>query len=358
MSLKFQLISLKRWVASHRPLVLTILGALLLLIFGSVTYATLNQPLPKVHTEPLTLQSKPKPKYYSPLTGLPVQSESDRTKPITAMIIENSPEARPQSGLKEAEIVYEAITEGGITRFLALYQQNKPNLIGPVRSLRPYFVDWVNPYNASVAHIGGSSAALKEIRNGNYRDIDQFFNAEAYWRASDRYAPHNVYTSFEKLDQLNITKGYTQSEPKEFTREDMKPAPDSVYAATIHVHISSATYDSSYTYDAVNKHYVRSQNGSLHEDREAGVITPKVIVVLNTETSTVFDDTYRQSIQSTGTGKVTIFQGGTVQVGSWHRATRDDQYKFTDEKGFEIKLDRGQTWITAIPNSNGTVSWQ
>ena len=107
-------------------------------------------------------------------------------------MIENSPDARPQSGIKQAGVVYEAIAEGGITRFLALYQEAKPGLIGPVRSVRMYYVDWAAPYNASIAHIGGSAAALAEVRNGNYRDIDQFFNSGSYWRAIA--TPRTMYT--------------------------------------------------------------------------------------------------------------------------------------------------------------------
>ena len=107
-------------------------------------------------------------------------------------MIENSPDARPQSGLKAAGVVYEAIAEGGITRFMALYQTSKPELIGPVRSLRMYYLDWFAPYSASIAHVGGSLNALTEARSGKYRDLDQFFNSQTYWRASDRYAPHNV----------------------------------------------------------------------------------------------------------------------------------------------------------------------
>ena len=79
---------------------------------------------------------------------------------------------------KHAEVVYEAIAEGGITRFEAFYQQNKPQLIGPVRSVRPYYIDWAVPYQPSFAHVGGSAVALKEIRNGKYRDLDQFFNEQ------------------------------------------------------------------------------------------------------------------------------------------------------------------------------------
>ena len=129
----------------------------------------------------LVIRSTPIPKAYpeNSLESIP-QASANLSKPVTAIMIENSPDARPHSGLKQAEVVYEAIAEGGITRFLTLFQQHKPQLIGPVRSLRMYYVDWLAPYQASVAHVGGSHASLQEIRNGKYRDIDQFFNGSSY----------------------------------------------------------------------------------------------------------------------------------------------------------------------------------
>jgi hypothetical protein len=127
----------------------------------------------QVSTEPA---AEP-PKFYSNLTGNLVESDAVSKQAVTGIMMENSPDARPQSGLKDSGVVFEAIAEGGITRFLVLYQEQKPQLIGPVRSVRMYYVDWVAGFNASVAHVGGSAAALSEVRNGNYRDIDQFFNA-------------------------------------------------------------------------------------------------------------------------------------------------------------------------------------
>src|SRR5690606_5733597 len=175
----------------------------------------------------------------------------------------------------------------------------KPKLVGPVRSLRPYYVDWLAPYNASVAHVGGSKAALDEIRNGRYRDIDQFFNAGTYWRASDRYAPHNVYTSFERIDQLNRQKGYTESSFRALPRKDDSPAKEPT-ATSINVSISGPVYDSSYQYQSKTNSYLRSQGGAPHNDREAGQINPKVVIVMKSPMSHVMEDGYRESIKTTG----------------------------------------------------------
>lgn len=346
------------WIKAHRPQALGIAGAILILAAGGITYAILSQPVPKQPTIKAS-KAKPKPviKYYSPLTGVEVKDEAATKQAVTAIMIENSPDARPQSGLKDAGVVFEAIAEGGITRFLTLHQENKPQLIGPVRSLRMYYVDWLAPFNASVAHIGGSAAALAEVRNGNYRDIDQFFNAGSYWRATDRYAPHNVYTSFERLDALNAAKGFTSSTFTSFARADRKKV-ETPTATSIAITISSNTYNPSYVYDATANRYNRSLAGVPHVDREAGQITPSVVIAMKVNEVTVLEDGYRQSITTTGSGEADIFQNGIVIKGTWNKADRASQIIFKDEAGVEIPLARGQTWISAVPNGHGSVTWQ
>lgn len=351
------------WFRRHKKLAIILSIAGVILIAGGTVLALilLNQK-PKEQPAPTVTVSKPTPKpevkYYSPLTGAQVESEADTQKAVTAIMIENSPDARPQSGLKNSGVVFEAIAEGGITRFLVLYQQEKPQLIGPVRSVRMYYVDWVAAFNASVAHIGGSAAALAEVRNGSYRDIDQFFNSASYWRATDRYAPHNVYTSFEKLDALNAAKGYTTSSFTGFTRKDSE-ASETPTATSIDVTISSSWYNSHYDYNATTNTYDRSQAGAVHADREEGTISPRVVIVLKVQETTTFEDGYRESINAIGSGGAVIFQDGIAKEVTWSKPSRTDQITFTDADGKDVPLARGQTWITAVPeNKGGGVSWQ
>jgi len=347
------------WIRLHHTASFAIAGALLIVITGSIAFAILSQkpaeiPVPQVQPKP-----KPKPAvYYSPLTGLKVASKAATTQPVTAIMIENSPDARPQSGIKDAGVVFEAIAEGGITRFLTLHQQDKPQLIGPVRSLRMYYVDWLAPFNASVAHVGGSAAALAEVRNGRYRDIDQFFNGGYYWRASDRYAPHNVYTSFAKLDALNKAKGYTSSRFTGFVRTDEKPASTPTASKiTINFNSYASLYNTSYTYDKKTNSYKRFLAGQPHKDREKGQITPKVVIALKVNESTILEDGYRESISAIGSGSAVIFQNGTATKAIWHKSSRGKQLTFTS-KSKAVPLARGQTWIAAVPNGKGTVTWQ
>lgn len=347
------------FVAAVTIIIATGMGLLALL-------ATYKDPV--IYDIPFVTVKKPEPKkYYSPLTGSEVADEAATKRAVTAIMIENSPDARPQSGLKNSGVVFEAIAEGGITRFLAIYQQEQPNLIGPVRSVRPYYIDWVAPFNASIAHVGGSYNALQEVRNGQYRDIDQFFNSGTYWRAKDRYAPHNVYTNFERLNALNAEKGYTTSEFTGFKRASDIPVekkggkkekkPSLPSAKSLQVNISGPLYNSSYTYDENTKLYTRSQAGEAHTDREEGQISPRVVIVMKVPTKIGFEDGYREQMTTIGSGETYIFQNGTVQQGTWQKTDRKAQIRFLDGSQKDIALEAGQTWITAVAPEKG-VAWQ
>lgn len=351
---------LKHWIKTHRTRTYVIGGLFLVAVAAVIAFFVLNQKpgdVPVSHSTPSPKKVIPPKKYYSPLTGLEVKDEAATKQAVTAIMIENSPDARPQSGIKQAGIVYEAVAEGGITRFLTLHQQDKPQLVGPVRSLRMYYVDWLAAYNASVAHVGGSAASLAEIRNGNYRDIDQFFNSGSYWRATDRYAPHNVYTSFDKLDALNKSKGYTESKFTGFPRTDSKASKTSD-AQNITINISGPLYNTSYIYKPEHNYYERSLAGVPHMDREDGQITPTVVIALKVDMTKVLEDGYRESIVTLGTGQAVIFQNGTAKEVTWKKDDKDKPLTFTDETGKEVLLARGQTWISAVPNQGGSVSWR
>ena len=349
------------WLKHHKKLSITLGIIFVLVIAGGAAAAfyfthqtpevvSVNKPTPKPAPTPEPV------KYYSPLTGNLVETEAATHQAVTGIMMENSPDARPQSGLKDSGVVFEAIAEGGITRFLVLYQEQKPQLIGPVRSVRMYYVDWVAAFNASVAHVGGSAAALTEVRNGNYRDIDQFFNSSSYWRATDRYAPHNVYTSFERIDALNAKKGFTTSEFTGFTRKDSATTTPTV--TSIDVKMSGPLFNSHYAYNAATNTYDRSQAGKPHLDREGGQISPRVVVAMKVNQVRVFEDGYREQIDAIGSGSATIFQDGTVQEVTWKKLSRTAQVTFTDAAGVDVPLARGQTWLAAIPSNTGGVTWQ
>lgn len=311
---------------------------------------------PSVANNSTVVTKKRTPKFYSPLTGAET-SENNTKRPITAIMIENSPEARPQSGLKDAGVVYEAVAEAGITRFVALYQESRPGLIGPVRSVRPYYVEWASAYDPAVAHIGGSQRALSMIRSGNYGvDMDEFFNTSTYWRADDRDAPHDVYTTFDKLDALRESKGKTRSSFSTFERVNGAPSSDP-NATSIDIDVSSGVFHITYDYDASSNSYVRKQGGESHIDREGGEIKPSVVIAIKVPMSIGMEDGYREQITTTGSGQAYVFQNGTVTEGTWHRDGEKAPLQITAADNSNITLVRGQTWITALANNRG-VSWQ
>ena len=354
--MKFSKKAITSWVRTHRTATIAIAGGGVIAIAAGIAAAVYVATAPAaIDWTPIKVAKRPE-KFYSPLTGVRVNNKAATKRVVRAVMIENSPDARPHSGLAEADVVYEAIAEAGITRYAVLYQQGEPKLIGPVRSLRPYFVDWIAPYDAAIAHVGGSAKALRMVRDGSHRDIDQFFNPGAYWRASDRYAPHNVYTSSAKLIDLAKAKKYTASSFKSFARVDEK-ASTSPDATRVKINFSSPQYATEYRYDKKRNTYTRYLAGELHKDREKGTITPKVIVALNVKQQTVSEDGTREAITTTGTGQATVFQNGTATKVTWRKKTSKAPLELI--KGDEsFELVRGMTWIAAVPTSGGSVSWK
>lgn len=285
----------------------------------------------------------------STLTGVQVDPAVNE-RHVTAVMIENSLDARPQAGLNDAGVVFEAIAEGGITRFMTLFQDVEPDYVGPVRSVRPYYVQWLNGFDAAVAHVGGSADALAMLRNGKGKDLDQFFNPGPYGRVSSRYAPHNMYTSIPKLNDLETSKGWTKSNytpiPRNLTESPSK-APD---VKQIDFNVSGAVYNPHYDYDQASNSYKRSEGGKPHTDEKSGAqLMPKVVVglVMPQGRNGIYT-TY----QTIGSGDAFVFQNGTLNKGTWHKSANGSNFTFTDAAGKELKLNPGQTWFTVVGGSD------
>jgi hypothetical protein len=343
----------KRWVSKLTPKQwLMVLTAILLIVAGGTSWI-LTRPA-KAASVSIVKTPKPKPKPIpeaptSPLTGLEVSAD-DAKHIVTGVMIENSVDARPQSGLDKAGVVYEAIAEYGITRFLALFQEGQPGNIGPVRSVRPYYIDWARSFDAPIAHVGGSPEALQKLKTDGGKDLDQFFNSDSYRRVGTRFAPHNVYTTMANLNQLEAGKGWTASTFTGFDRKkvrDVKP-PATPTTKSINIAISGPTYNVHYEYDPAKNIYMRTMAGTPHIDAEThNQLTPKVVIGLVTGYSLEADQ-YHSSYQITGSNKAYIFQEGTATEVTWKRDTPSSQYTFTDTAGKPFKLDPGQTWITVV----------
>lgn len=344
------------WFRTHKKLAVISSVALVLVIGGGAAAALkLRQkpaPKPVAKTKPAAkpqpAPAPPPPLIVSPLTGSPV-SEADSKRPVTAIMIENSPDARPQSGLLDAGVVFEAIAEGGITRFLTLFQEGKPGYIGPVRSVRPYYVDWLIPFDAPVAHVGGSKDALDMLKALHWKDLDQFFNPAPYHRITSRYAPHNVYTSMAELDALNASKGYTSSTFSGFPRkpDNLSKTPA---AAQIDFNISGPLYNVHYDYDVTNGTYKRSEGGKPHVDEKSGVqLAPRVVVAIVVPFRSIkASDGFREQYDDIGGGPAFVFEDGNVLQVNWAKKDQASQIVFTGANGAPVNFNTGQTWITAV----------
>jgi hypothetical protein len=315
--------------------------------FTLIENPVVENPQPDIKT---TYVAPPDP-IYSPLTGVEVTEEQAK-RPITGIMIENSIDARPQSGLIDAGVVFEAIAEGGITRFLALYQESRPGSVGPIRSARPYYVEWAKGFNASYLHVGGSPEGLALIRSLGVKDLDQSAYGERIAsRVSSRYAPHNMYTDFDRIDKLNTDLGFTNSGFKAFARKEPLVADPAVplTATKIDFNISGANYNTSYTYKSDTNSYDRVMASRPHTDQTTGKqISPKVVIALVTDYG-INANRIHSVYRTTGTGEVLVFQDGNVTKGTWKKDSQSASLELIDAAGKPIELNAGQKWITAIP---------
>jgi hypothetical protein len=302
-----------------------------------------------------TSQQKKPTTVASTLSGLQVDPSVNQ-RPVTGVMIENSLDARPQSGLAQASVVFEAIAEGGITRFLALYQDTQPDNIGPVRSARPYYEQWVLGFDAGYAHVGGSPEALADIKAWGVRDLDQFYNSGAYHRIGSRAAPHNVYTSISALNQLETSKGYTSSNFNGFVRKPAETPAKVPAAKSINFDISGPLYNVHYDYSQATNSYNRSEGGAPHMDADSNTqISPKVVIAMVMPYSLEADG-YHSDYNTIGSGPVYVFQDGAVITGTWSKTSNQSQFSFKDANGQTIPLDPGPTWLTAL-GSASDVGW-
>ncbi len=342
-------LSKKQWALLIVVLLALIAGG----VFGGMTLYQHFRGKPPVSTPVVKNAKKAAPApttEASTLTGVQVPIGTNKRQ-VNGFMIENSLDARPQSGLKDAGVVFEAIAEGGITRFLALFQETMPAYIGPVRSARPYYIDWLLGFDATYAHVGGSPEALAKIKALGVKDLDQFANGGSYDRVTSRVAPHNVYTSMDRIDALAASKGYTTSSFTGFERK--KDAPAAVVSpAGINIDISSSLFSVHYDYNNATNSYLRSEGGAPHLDEKSQLqIIPKVVVAMVVPYGIEADGQHSE-YATIGSGQVYIFQDGSVSVGTWKKTDAKAQITFTDGNGATIKLNAGQTWITAVNSAD------
>lgn len=307
----------------------------------------------------------------------------DIRRPL-AVMIENSEEARPQSGISRADIVYEALAEGWITRMMAVFYCNTPfeNItVAPVRSARTYFVDWVSEYDALYTHVGGANMiggneavtdprvdALGQIDRYGIKDMDQFgIGFPDCYRNPDRLdhpvaTEHTMVCFSDNLYKIGEKRGWTNVDKrgtawdKNFTKwsfkEDEKEE-NRGEIKTIKLVFSEGyeKYNVSWDFDKVNNVYKRINGGIPHLDLETKEqLTAKNVVVQLTKLVGVVDDLGHLLYVTIGSGKALIFQDGNVTVGTWTKKTRVSRTMYYDSTGQEIKFNKGLTWIEILAN--------
>ena len=306
--------------------------------------------------------------YYSPLTGLETKNKNIATDEATCIMIENSTDARPQSGLNAAGIVYEAVAEGGITRFMAIYKGDLPAWVGPIRSARQTFVHLARPYNCGYVHVGGATNAIDTLKTAGYRDLDGgWVEGQYVFRVTDRWAPHNVYTDASHLKTWSDNKGWRESKFTGFkrTKPDTLVEPEEYTAKTITIVMASDdSYNVLWKYNQDTNKYSRLHvYGGAHTERaknnQQTQITTDVVIAIKMATIARSSEPKYYDHTTTGSGEAYIFQNGIIQKATWRRANVKDELKFFDGENNEIELNRGRTWISIYNNtSGGHVSWK
>lgn len=327
---------------------------------------------------------------YSVLTGQEIADAKLNNSPTYCIQTPNGTDgARPQAGLDQAGVVFEAIAEAGITRFAAIYQNPTAAAIGPIRSLRMYYLEWDTPFDCTIVHAGGADDALAALKSGGYKDLTENYAYMYRGRVSSRRW-NNLFTTATELAQFTSDRGYSTSNVKGLTRQTPAEAEqaradnlavnklniveattedtDTMVAKVAKITIKfggMANYNPVYNYNAGTNSYERSYvSGVAHQvyscpgenlgepDPEKVCtltqLSPKVVIAMKVKEHKASDN-YHEVITTTGTGEAYVFQNGVAVKGTWRKNTRDEQLKFYDADGQEIALVPGQTWISAVP---------
>lgn len=285
------------------------------------------------------------------LDGLLVKPE-EVNLPVIAVIIENLVTVRPQAGLQAAGVVYEALAEGGITRFLALYAGHKADLIGPVRSMRAYYLEWCAEYEALCSHIGGSPQALEAISGLGLKDLNAMYEGGYFWRDLSTPAPHNLFTKSELLEYAMRDKKLENEKPKYAIwkfKDEAKKDERTEEEKFIKIDFSGPDYNVEYKYDRKKNEYLRFNAGFEHKDRNTDKqISVKNVVVIKLRAG-VMDEKGRMEMDVVGEGKAYMFTDGQAFEGKWKKKDRESRTFFYHDDGREHEFSRGNIWIEVIP---------
>jgi hypothetical protein len=292
----------------------------------------------------------------APLTGRMVAPAVARRHPI-AVMIDDHPDARPQSGFNDASVVWQAPAEGGIPRYMLIFQDRVPPSVGPVRSARQYYIAWAAEWDAVYAHVGGSPQAMATLasqgRGQLVYNADEFRWGGIYFhRTRDRFAPHNVYTSGKELWQLARRVGAKNGPIK----AAWKFAPDKHILVRPQGGTITTAYAwnrITYRYDRRTNTYRRSVTGEkrqMDRGREKQV-APKNVVIMLMSFGRLNDGSRKNRLEADfiGRGTAWIATNGKTIKGIWRKKSMTDPTRFYDAKGKLVTLTVGQTFVQVMP---------
>lgn len=315
------------------------------------------------------------------------------TRRPLAIMIENHEEARPQSGLSRADVIYEAVAEGGITRFMAIFYCDavaRENIVGPVRSARTYFLDWASEYGGTplYVHVGGAHCdpatgegclngakadALGQIADYGWEgenDLNQFsIGYPTFWRDYERIGhtvatEHTMYSTTERLWSVAKKRGWTNKDPQgtdwkqdfipwSFKDEAKETKRGEVRVIEFNFWEKHKAYRVKWEYDKEQNLYKRFNDENPHLDlnNNQQLIAKNIIIQFMKESPA--NDGYPGNVHllygTIGEGKALIFQDGQVLQAKWVKKSRKDRTKFYSQQGKEIKFNPGKFWIEIVP---------
>ncbi len=295
------------------------------------------------------VEAPPPPPPTCPLTGEVAEGAVVPDRPALAVKIENYPDARPQAGLQSADVIYEEPVEGGITRFIVIYQCGDDTRVGPVRSARTVDPQVLSPLGLPIlAYSGGAPGVLKALEDADLVTLDESSGGDAFIRDESREAPHNLYASTTKLyEAAHSTEGppaplFTYAD--ELTLASRK-------AASVHLPFSATYADVWWSWDRQLGEWVRAHGDVPHTVETGGPVSADNVVVQVVDMA-IPEGRLTPELRLTGSGRAYVFRDGRMVVGRWERATLQDVTVFVTKDGTQIPLAPGRTWVELLPSTS------
>lgn len=322
----------------RRLVAVVVVGAFAIAACSSDESASSKRPKPT----PSTTTTVPVPT--APFTGLPDPDGVANARSSVAVKIENAPEARPQSGLDVADIVYEEVVEGGITRFWAVFNSNAPENIGPVRSVRAMDPNIVKPLGGVVAYSGGTTPNVALLRATGLVWVDENNAGDAFFREPSRSSPHNLYARSALLFQRG---GQPVPPGSAFSFLDEGATFSGEPVAQFHANFDQG-YDMTYVWDAVGGGWKRFQRTDESFMAAGSAFTLRQVAPTNVIIQFI---SYPRGAEGEliGSGDAWFFSNGQLVRGRWERAFQGAHTTFLDASGAPILLTPGRTWVELLP---------